>query len=58
MELDTKAIRAAAIDEFAERLTKYYTNLKGTTITSAVVFFINVIAEELKEKDDERFNLS
>lgn len=52
-ELDPEAIRAAAIDEFAERLTKYYTCLKGKTISDSIIYFINVIAEELKEKDNE-----
>ena len=53
-KLDTKAIRAAAIEEFAERLTKYYNSLKGKIVTDSIIYFINVIAEELKEKDNEQ----
>lgn len=53
-ELDTTAIRTAAIDEFAERLTKYYNSLKGKIVTDSIIYFINVIAEELKEKDNEQ----
>lgn len=46
-------IRAAAITEFAERLRKYYVNLKGNTSTILAAYHIERIAEEMKVPKDE-----
>lgn len=41
-------IRATAITEFADRLKKYYVNLKGNTSTILAAYHIDRIAEEMK----------
>lgn len=40
-------IRAAAITEFADRLKKYYVNLKGNTPTILAAYHIDQIKEEM-----------
>ena len=45
--LKTEA-RVEAIDEFAERLKKFYANLKGKTIGGSVEYHIDQIAKEMK----------
>lgn len=43
-----KQARAEAIDEFSERLKKFYANLKGKTIGGSVEYHIDQIAKEMK----------
>jgi len=43
---ENQTIRAEAITEFAERLKKYYTALKGRTSTAMVCYTIDELAEE------------
>lgn len=45
-----KQVRAEAITEFAERLKKFYANLKGKTVGGSVEYHIDQIAGEMREK--------
>ncbi len=42
--------RAEAITEFAERIKKFYANLKGKTVGGSVGYHIDQIAKELRDK--------
>lgn len=37
------------VTDLAERVKKYYTCLPGKTMTAVVAYFINQVAQELKE---------
>lgn len=47
---EIQEIRAAAINEFADRLIKYYEHLRGRTASMMVTFRINEMRNELIEK--------
>jgi hypothetical protein len=48
---------ADAIDEFANRLKKYYDSLKGQAPSTAIiVYHIDQIAKEMKEKNNGNEN--
>lgn len=47
---EIQEIRAAAINEFADRLIKYYEHLRGRTGAMMVTFQVNEIRRELIEK--------
>lgn len=49
-KIDTRKIRAEAINEFAVRLTRYYEHLTGQTPTPAIVYHIDQIANDLLKK--------
>ena len=46
-----KITRAEAITEFAERIKKFYSNLKGKTASGSVEYHIEQIAKEMKGGD-------
>ena len=50
---EIQKIRAAAINEFADRLINYYERLRGHTGSMMVRFQINEIRRELIEKGAE-----
>lgn len=52
---EIQEIRAAAINEFADRLIKYYEHLKGNTSSALVVFNIDLKRKEMVKgvKGDE-----
>lgn len=41
------------IDDFAERVKKYYNNLHGKTNSAVVSYNIDLIAKEMKEKREK-----
>lgn len=47
---EIQEIRAAAINEFADRLIRYYEHLRGRTASMTVTFQVNEIRRELIEK--------
>lgn len=48
---------AAAIEDFAERLKKYYNNLNGTTSSGLVAYHIEQIKKEMLEKNNLIINI-
>ena len=44
--------RIAGINEFASRLKKYYSNLKGETVGVSVAYFVDVVSKELERSND------
>lgn len=46
-------IRINAVVEFAERLKKYYNNLKGSTSTVLAAYHIDQISKEMTVPNDE-----
>ena len=47
---EIQEIRAAAINEFADRLIRYYEHLRGRTGAMMVTFQINEVRRDLIEK--------
>jgi hypothetical protein len=52
-ENEKQTIRAEAITEFAERLKKYYTALKGRTSTNMVCYTIDELAKEVLRGEEQ-----
>ena len=50
IQLRIAQARAEAITEFAERLKTFYDHLPGTTVGGAVMFHVDMIAKEMREK--------
>lgn len=48
VKMEISDARAEAIDEFAQRLKRFYANLKGKTVGGSVEYHIAQIAKELK----------
>lgn len=42
-----------AIEKLADRVKRYYSNLKGDTVGVSVGYYISVIAEELKKTEKD-----
>lgn len=40
------------VTDLAEKVKQYYTCLSGRTMTAVVAYFINQVAQELKEKHE------
>jgi hypothetical protein len=53
---ETLTVREATINEFADRLIRYYEKMSGRTHAMMVAFCVNEIRDELikKEKTDEK----
>lgn len=50
---DVVKVRADAITEFAERLKKYYNNLKGKTSPTLTAYHIDQIKQEMLQNDQK-----
>ena len=43
-----------AVEEFAERIKRYYTALQGTASTSMIVYHVEQIKNDILNKEDQK----